>query len=368
MYKTVGKALGGAVALLLSGPVAANLDEVAGLIEAGSHQRALVVLATEPESHRARLLQANALAGLERRDEAEAIYLALIDEAPQDPTPYNNLAALYAYSGRLQEASELLTRAMQSDERYAAVYKNLSHVYVEMSRNAYAKALRMGEPQQGLKLLTLDHRDGPATPLQVAAVNTAAAAPVPTPARTLTSAPVPKQAPVPKPVPKSSPTPVPTATPQQAAVVLETPQSAPPVAAAPVVQVATTVPEAVPGGEAGFDAGGAIAALKRWATAWAAKDVEGYLAAYDANFLPPRDLTRAQWQAERRVRLNKPKKIEVMLSDFEVSSTGTGSLMVKLLQRYRSDSYRDTTRKGFIMVLRDGSWKIGDEYTIEVIN
>jgi hypothetical protein len=340
MYKTVGKALGGVAALLLSMPVAASLDEVAGLIETGSLQQALTLLAAEPESHRSRLLQANALAGLQRRDEAEAIYLALIDEMPQDPTPYNNLAALYASSGRLQEASELLTRAMQSDERYAAVYKNLSRVYVEMSRNAYAKALRMGEPQQGLKLVTLDHRDGPAAPLQLAVVSAAPATPAP--------------APVPAPAP------------QPVAAELKQPQ---PAAATPLPQqTAATEAAAVPKATAGFDAGGAIAALKRWAAAWSGQDVESYLAAYDAAFLPPHDLSRTQWEAQRRLRLERPKKIEVMLSDFEVSSTARGSLTVKLLQRYRSDSYRDTTRKGFIMVLREGSWKIGDEYTIEVIN
>jgi tetratricopeptide (TPR) repeat protein len=338
MYKIAATAMAAILLMLLNGQAVAGLDEVARMIEGGRYQAALESLSSSARSHRSRLLQANALAGLKRRNEAEAIYLALIDEAPQDPTPYNNLAALYAASGRLQEASELLTRAMQSDARYAAVYKNLSHVYVEMSRNAYAKALRMGEPQQGLKLLTLDHRDGPAAPLQVAAVTAAVAAPVPAPA------------------------------PHAAALVQDKPPAVSPLPAVAAVQAVPAEPAAEPRSGADFDAGGAIAALKQWAAAWSAQDVEGYLAAYDRDFLPPHDLTPAQWQAQRRVRLKKPNKIEVMLSDFQVSSTGRGSLTVKLLQRYRSDSYRDTTRKGFIMVLRDGGWKIGDEYTIEVIN
>lgn len=117
-----------------------------------------------------------------------------------------------------------------------------------------------------------------------------------------------------------------------------------------------------------FDGGGAIAALKRWAEAWSAQDVEGYLRAYDADYLPPRGLSLSQWQAQRRVRLRKPNTIEVHLSDFEVTSSGGGTLTVKVLQRYRSDHYRDSSRKGFILVQRDGEWKIGDEYTIEVFN
>ena len=85
-------------------------------------------------------------------------------------------------------------------------------------------------------------------------------------------------------------------------------------------------------------------------------------------YLPPDGQSLEKWQAQRRVRLKKPKKIEVFLSDFEVSSSGGGTLTVKLMQRYRSDHYRDSTRKGFILVSRNGVWKIGDEYTIKVIN
>ena len=68
------------------------------------------------------------------------------------------------------------------------------------------------------------------------------------------------------------------------------------------------------------------------------------------------------------MRLKRPNEIEVALSDFEASRSGGGSVTVKLIQRYRSDSYRDTSRKGFVLVLRNGEWKIGDEYTIEVMN
>lgn len=297
MYKFVVKTLG-VMLLLSSGPLAASLDEAAALIAAGSHQAALERLADGPASARARLLRANALAGLQRNDEAEALYLQLIEELPQDPAPYNNLATLYAANGRLQEASELLTRAMKSDPRYAAIYKNLSRVYVEMSSNAYARALRVSEQQQGLQLLPLDYHDTPATP-------------------------------------------------QQADVVVVTPPAESP-------------PQAPSGDEA-------IAALKQWAAAWSAQDVEGYLAAYDASYLPPRGLTLAQWQAQRRLRLRKPGMIEVALEGFEVSSGDGGALLVKAVQRYRSDHYRDLTRKGFVLLPRDGAWKIGDEYTIEVL-
>lgn len=336
MHNAVAKALTITLLLLLSGALAASPDEAAELMGAGSYQAALDKLAAEPATHRSRLLRADALAGLKRSDEAEALYRDLIREFPQDPAPYNNLATLYAATGRLQEASELLNQAMQSDSRYAAIYKNLSHVYVEMSSKSYARALRMSEPQLGLQLLTLEYRE---PPLQLAAVEP------------------------PRPVPQTAPM----VSPVQLAAV-EPLQPEPQVSssgsgeAAPIPLDTVTPPPPV------FDAGGAIAALKQWAAAWSAQDVAGYLGAYDADYLPPRGLSYTQWQAERRVRLLKPGRIEVALSDFEVSSSGSGSLTVKAVQHYRSDHYRDTTRKGFVLVQRDGRWKIGDEYTIEVIN
>ncbi len=331
MSHSAGRILAGLLFLALSGPLAADLNGIAELIEAGKHQRALDDLARQPGSYHSRLLRANALVGLNRNDEAERLYRALIDEQPQNPTPYNNLATLYAAAGRLQEASELLTRAMKSDARYAAIYKNLSRVYVEMSRNSYARALRLSEQKQGLKLLSLDYRDVPPQVAQQEPLQLAAVTPAPqTAPAVLGTAPVaaPIQAPVSQPIP--------------------------PVQPQPAAQE--------------FDAGGAIAALKLWADAWSAQNVAGYLAAYDVDYLPPGGLSLEQWQAQRRLRLKKPKKIEVFLSDFEVSSSGGGTLTVKLVQRYRSDHYRDSTRKGFILVPRNGEWKIGDEYTIGVIN
>jgi tetratricopeptide (TPR) repeat protein len=287
-------------ALLAWGAAAfAALDEVARLLDSGNYQAALQGLEGEAVSYRARLLRANALSGLGRTEEAESLYSALIAEQPQDPIPYNNLARLYAATGRLQKASELLTRAMESDPRYAVVYKNLSRVYVEMSRNSYAKALRMGEAQQGLQLTGLDHRDIPLSPVPAIASVSATDAPAATP---------------------------------------------PP-----------------------LDTSAAVATLKQWAAAWSAQDVESYLAAYSSDFQPPRGMGLAQWRAERRVRLKKPGNIEVELSEFEVGQPDGQAVTVTLRQRYRSDHYQDDTRKGFVLHLQDGSWKIHAEYTIEVL-
>ena len=309
MRNMLARALVAALLMLSGGQLLAGLDEVAALIDAGRPQDALEQLRAEPESRRSRLLHAAAMAANGRTDEAVALYRNLIDEAPQDPVPYNNLAVLLASNGRLQESSELLAQAMKSDERYATIYKNLSRVYVEMSRNSYAKALRLEEQQPAVQLLSLNHHDIHETPLEP----TAAELPV--------------------------------------------------IAEAAVIsgQVVPTASVAVPNGET------AIAALQQWASAWSSQDVEGYLNSYDAAYQPPRGLSLQQWQAERRRRLVRPSGIEVALSDFEVMGRGDDSLTVKLSQRYRSEHYRDHTRKGFVMVSREEGWKILSEYTIEVL-
>lgn len=337
MQNKLGKAFVMALLALSGVASAASLDEVAGMIRSGEYQNALEQLAQLPDSPTMRLMRADALTGMKRHREAEALYRTLINEAPQDPTPYNNLATLYAAEGRLQEASELLNQGMKSDARYAAIYHNLSRVYVEMSRSSYAKALRLSEQPQGLQLTMLTQAD---------AIGAIAQRPASEVARPVAVAQATSATP-------ATEKPAAGATGQTPAVAMDT------------VAPASRVQQAAAGG---FDGGGVIAALNQWAAAWSGQDVDGYLAAYDVDFLPPRDLSRSQWQAERRVRLRKPGKIEVRLSDFEVSSTGgNNALTVKLVQHYRSDSYRDTTRKGFIMVQRDGVWKIGVEYTIEVI-
>lgn len=117
-----------------------------------------------------------------------------------------------------------------------------------------------------------------------------------------------------------------------------------------------------------FDAGGAIAALKRWAARWSAQDVAGYLGSYDRSFKPQDGLSRAQWREQRKRRLRKPGSIKVDLSGYEVASSADGELTVKAIQHYRSDTYNDSSRKGFVLVQREDGWKIRQEFTIEVLN
>lgn len=115
--------------------------------------------ASRAEEVEARFQRGTRLAAEGRTDEAIEVFLALTEDHPRLPEPYNNLAALYARQGRLEKAKEVLERGIRTDESYAAVYENLSTIYVEMARNSYVKALRLDESREApdLRLLHALH-------------------------------------------------------------------------------------------------------------------------------------------------------------------------------------------------------------------
>ena len=104
--------------------------------------------------------------------------------------------------------------------------------------------------------------------------------------------------------------------------------------------------------------------LQAWADAWSDRHVDRYLDYYTADDRPP-DMSRPAWQQQRRQRLSKPEWIEVKLSDFELAEINGDAATVTLIQRYRSNTYRDVTRKRFELQRKGGSWRIAEETTLE---
>lgn len=95
-----------------------------------------------------------------------------------------------------------------------------------------------------------------------------------------------------------------------------------------------------------------------WAAAWSEKNVPQYLATYDKNFRVPNRLTRRQWEAERRIRIRKPRFIDVELSYSHFEITGPDEAEVAFEQTYKSNLYSDVTHKVLQMKHADGSWTI----------
>lgn len=354
--------LAGLSLALMSGYGHASLDQAQQALQGGNYRAALGMLETgarsERESPQGRLLQGLAQAGLQHYDAAQETLVALIAELPQRPEPYNNLAALYASQGRMEEARELLEQAMRTHPAYATVYDNLTRITVEMSRSSYARALRLQGSEGGMQLAALHGQDLPAStaPIQLAAVTPVVevkpeAINVVEPEAKTESEAVVEAAVTPNPEVE----PISVATPSVEVMQL---------AQAPATEEAAEVVEVV--AEIGPDE--AIrTVLQDWARDWAGQQVDAYLGAYSERFVPSGNLNLAQWQEQRRKRLARPERIEVELDEIEVLVFDAQRARVRLQQAYRSDRYSDLTRKEFQMVHEEGAWRIASERTIEVL-
>jgi tetratricopeptide (TPR) repeat protein len=379
---------------------------------------------TEHDNAQLRFLQARLLADAGRRDEAIAAYRELIQRYPQLPEPYNNLAALLAKKGQLKEAKELLEKAIRTHPSYAAIYDNLSVVFVELARDSYGKALRIKHsddtlameqlaaltspgtvqtPPAGQTTVEVATAGAPAAAKPPAIVSTAtndgdqtadniadktpptaepeeAAQAEPTPALPQNSDTEPaKHAAAPDEEQKQTPAALSIATDHDGGDAdtgnveklgppmdmqtdtADAPVPSPTVDTAPMVASAA---EPAPTGlsDAAMDQQ-IITTLQGWAAAWSEQAVDLYLDFYAADYRPP-DMTHQAWRQLRRTRLTRPQWIKVALSDFEVTRLGPDKARVKLIQRYRSNSYHDRTRKSFTLRLTADGWRISEETTL----
>jgi len=100
--------------------------------------------------------------------------------------------------------------------------------------------------------------------------------------------------------------------------------------------------------------------ISNWAAAWSARDVEGYLSFYSANFELAGAQSRAQWESQRRSRIAKKSNIEVGISNLNIQINGEEAT-AEFDQAYKADKYSDNTRKTLRLKKEDGRWKIVTE-------
>lgn len=98
-------------------------------------------------------------------------------------------------------------------------------------------------------------------------------------------------------------------------------------------------------------------AVSNWAAAWSARDVEGYLSFYSAEFELPGELGRSQWESQRRQRIASKSNIEVDISNMDVQMNGDEAT-AEFDQAYKADKYSDKVRKTMRLRKEGGRWKI----------
>ena len=308
-------AAGAALPALAAAPA---VQEAQTLMSQGDNKGALDrldrYLASSPQDAEGRFSRGLVLVKLNRVDDAIKAFSDLTRDYPQLPEPYNNLAVLYAQKGDYEKARDALEAALATHPAYATAHENLGDIYSALAGAAYNRALQLDQGNQAVRYkLSLINQLG-SGPGGYAPAGT---------------------------------TSIPAAAPKE-----------PTGPAASVAAIAAPPPPAPAPAAADVDLQGATSAVTSWAQAWAAKDVDGYLSYYAADFQPEGGTSRAAWEAQRRERVGKAGKISVKVVSPMASRVDAHHARVSFVQDYASDTVNDKVKKTLELSNTSGSWKI----------
>ena len=132
-----------------------------------------------------------------------------------------------------------------------------------------------------------------------------------------------------------------------------------PVAAAPITPTTPAASATTPSAP-GASVGEVEGAVRAWAAAWSARDVDRYLAAYAPDFAPPGSQDRKRWAEERRARIADKTSISVTIEDLVVSINGQ-SANARFRQVYRADKLNNAGRKTLELERSGNQWLIRKE-------
>jgi ketosteroid isomerase-like protein len=104
-----------------------------------------------------------------------------------------------------------------------------------------------------------------------------------------------------------------------------------------------------------------MASVNAWAKSWSDNDIPGYLNAYAPDFRTPKGEARAAWEAERKTRIAKPRKIQVTLESPKVVFDENNRATVTFVQHYSSDNLKATNAKVLVMTKAGDKWLIQQE-------
>ena len=322
-------------AMLATSVHADEYADVNQLVRAGKLPEAMVkadqYLAAKPKDPQMRFLK-----GVIQRDSGKAsdaivTFTRLTEDYPELPEPYNNLAVLYAGQSQYDKARTALEMAIRTNPSYATAHENLGDVYAKLASQAYNKALQLDNTNSAVvpKLALIRELFSPASAKgqRPAAAPAAPTAPAPS---------------TPQPVAATKPVP-----PPPAPVIAAAPAQAP--AASPATADTNQTKEAE-------------AAVRAWASAWAAKDIKSYLASYGKEFDPPGSMSRTQWEAERKQRIGSKSSITVKLENLNVTVNGNKAT-AKFRQDYKASGLAVSSRKTLELVKSGDRGQIVKEST-----
>jgi tetratricopeptide (TPR) repeat protein len=346
--------LAAAAAAPATAPAVAQTAEIQRLIKEGQHAQALKLidesLARNPADAQMRFRRGVALSMLDRKAEALAVFQKLVEDHPDMPAPYNNMAVIYGAQGDYEKARQALEKAIRTNPAYATAYQNLGDVYAQLASQAYTKALQLDKAdtsvQPKLALLRELSTGSATTPSSPAAARPATKPATPAMAAMPDSSPAAASVPG-KPAaaarPASAPVPLAAASrPAPAASAAPTSALAPAAASAPAAEVE--------------------AAVRAWAAAWSRRDMAAYYAAYTPEF-SGQAASRKAWEQDRRDRIASRKQIKVEIGDLTIHVDGDRAT-AKFRQVYSSDALTAKSRKTLQLVRVNGRWLIRQEAVV----
>ena len=289
--------------------------EVNRLMRAGQMSDALSkadsYLGTKPRDPQMRFIKGLIQFESGKPNDAIATFSKLSEDFPELPEPYNNLAVLYASQSQFDKARAALEMAIRTNPSYATAHENLGDVYAKLASQAYSKALQLDGSKTGvppklslIRSIFVTDAKGIRPSVAVADVATPTVAP-----------------------------------------------AKPTVSVAPVAQPAPA-PDQLVSSDADVEA-----AVKAWAKAWSARNMNSYLGAYTADFTPGDGQSHQNWEAERKARIAPRSRIEVVVSDLSVTVNGNRAT-AKFQQEYSSDNFNASGRKSLDLVKSGGRWLI----------
>ncbi|MEO8020709.1 tetratricopeptide repeat protein [Polaromonas sp.] len=348
---TVLRWLALAATLFMTAAHADDYAEVNALVRGGQLTQALAkadqYLAAKPRDPQMRFIKGVIQTEAGKPNDAIATFTKITQDYPELPEPYNNLAVLYAGQNQFDKARAALEMAIRTNPSYATAHENLGDVYAKLASQAYSKALQLdggnsAVPPKLALIRTLFNTEPKAQkPAAATAVPPAVTAQVPAaPAKPAATAPA-------------------AAAPAKPAVVAP---ATPPVAAAPAAPAVTPTPAPAAAATASAAEQDVESAVKAWAGAWAAKDLNAYFAAYGKNFDTPGKQTRRDWEEERRARIVGKSRISVKVSDLLIDVKGSKAI-AKFKQDYSADTLNISSRKTLEMAKAGERWLIVREST-----
>jgi len=356
--------------------VNANLkSELDVLIAEGSYNDALALIdkverrgSLPPEMQ---LKRGIVLMQLGDTDEARKVFERLRDAYPTQAAPYVNLAAIAARADDLERASQNLTKARDPAPKQASTHESLGRIHLGLAWKSFKLAAELDPGRQALlrKNELIESLIKDSAPTAVPATASAKAA-VPEPASPSLTPPAPtaeegrvvapsqRQSEVTLLGTRSSGVASPVAMPRSTALpALEHSPETPRATVARQADASVTL--CPPADESACSS--ALQSLETWRQDWSQRALEKYREHYLPGYFPPQFKSAAQWIAFKKRVFDSAGNIQVSLNITAVKWLDGKRLSIAAVQRYQSSTYRDQTRKRFVMV-RDGDrWRLASE-------